>query len=73
MWLGKSRQYLGTLAVVCALVTGCAGNNAATPNYEAMDQDPIEPFNRAMHKFNYTVDGAVLRPAALIYQGIVPE
>ncbi len=73
MWLSKSRKYLGTLVVTCALMTGCATNNAASPDYEAMDQDPLEPFNRAVHQFNYTVDGAILRPAAMIYRGIVPE
>lgn len=73
MWLGKSRKYLGTLVVACVLVTGCTSNNAATPNYEAMDQDPLEPFNRAVYQFNYTVDGAVLRPATVVYREIVPE
>ncbi len=73
MWLRKSRQYLGTLALACVLVSGCASNNAATPSQDAMEQDPLESFNRAVHQLNYTVDGAILRPAAMIYRGIVPE
>ncbi|MGE0754070.1 MAG: VacJ family lipoprotein [Alphaproteobacteria bacterium] len=38
-----------------------------------MESDPIEPFNRAMHEFNYTIDGVILRPVASIYRGIMPE
>lgn len=73
MFLAESRKYLGT-ALLALLLAGCAPqNNAATPDYDAMDEDPLEPYNRAMHEFNYTIDGAVLRPVAQIYRGIVPE
>ncbi len=73
MLLGESRRYLGYVTLALLLATGCTSQNAATPNYEAIDEDPLEPFNRAMHEFNYTIDGAILRPVAQIYRGVVPE
>lgn len=74
MWPHTTRSFLsGLLLAASLLVSACAPQNAATPDYEAVDRDPLEPFNRAVHQFNYTIDGAVLRPAAQIYQGVVPE
>jgi phospholipid-binding lipoprotein MlaA len=37
------------------------------------DNDPIEPFNRAMFAFNKQVDGMFLRPAAVVYSEVLPE
>lgn len=73
----RSRTRLNTLAgllAVCLLASSCSPQpNAATPDYEAMDNDPLEHFNRAIFQFNYTLDGVVLRPAALIYRAVVPD
>lgn len=38
-----------------------------------INDDPLEPLNRVIYRFNYTADGMILRPAALVYRGIVPE
>ncbi len=46
------------LAAALAL-TGCATNHP---------QDPFEPFNRAMFRFNDTVDQAAVKPAAKAYK-----
>ncbi len=35
--------------------------------------DPIEGFNRAIFKFNYVVDRAILRPTVQAYRYVVPE
>lgn len=35
--------------------------------------DPLEPLNRAIYRFNYVADGVILRPAASIYRGVLPE
>lgn len=35
--------------------------------------DPLEPVNRVTFGLNQLVDGAVVRPAAEIYRGVVPE
>jgi phospholipid-binding lipoprotein MlaA len=39
----------------------------------AVDEDPLEPFNRAMYQFNYGFDSVVLRPVTFVYRSAVPE
>ena len=53
----------------CALIlmTGCATGPNANP------ADPFEPLNRQVSRFNDTVDDAVLRPVATIYQRVLPS
>lgn len=48
-----------------ALLAGCAGP-ARNP------EDPFEPFNRAVFKFNDAVDRAALKPAATAYKNVTP-
>ena len=52
------------LVVTAAALCGCAG---------APRNDPLEPFNRKMFAFNEAVDAAVLKPAATVYQSLVPS
>ncbi|MFP4125103.1 MAG: VacJ family lipoprotein [Alphaproteobacteria bacterium] len=35
-------------------------------------EDPLEPFNRRVFAFNQVVDGALVEPAAIAYDGLVP-
>jgi phospholipid-binding lipoprotein MlaA len=49
------------------LMTGCATGPNANP------ADPFEPLNRQVSRFNDTVDDAVLRPVATIYQRVLPS
>ena len=35
--------------------------------------DPFEPVNRGIYKFNYVVDKAVLKPVTWVYRGVVPQ
>lgn len=56
---------VGFVAAVLAL-TGCANSQTAS-------NDPFEGYNRAMYKFNDTVDTVVLKPVAKGYDTIVPE
>lgn len=49
------------------LLTGCASGPNANP------QDPLEPFNRSVYRFNEGVDKAVLKPVATAYQDAVPS
>ena len=51
------------LAVALAL-TGCASNG--------VPDDPLEPFNRGVYKFNDAVDRAVLKPVAKGYDAVLP-
>lgn len=55
-----------TLAGVLALTGGCASVDDRDPG------DPLEPFNRAMYRFNDSLDRAVIKPLATGYRAIVP-
>lgn len=57
---------LTALLSMLALLSGCAStyNNP---------QDPYERYNRAMHKFNDTLDKAVIKPVAQGYDAVVPD
>ncbi|HEU4516008.1 MAG TPA: VacJ family lipoprotein, partial [Steroidobacteraceae bacterium] len=59
------RAAAGVLAL--ALLAGCATTNMGTPG------DPLERMNRATHRFNDSVDRAVLRPVATGYRDHVPQ
>ena len=47
------------------LFTGCAG--AHNP------EDPLEPLNRGIYKFNDTLDKAILKPVAKGYTAVMPS
>ena len=53
-----------TLLLPALLLGGCAG--AHNPN------DPLEPFNRGIYRFNDAVDKAVLKPVAKGYSAAMP-
>lgn len=52
------------LLALTLLFTGCAG--ARNPN------DPLEPLNRGIYKFNDTLDKAVIKPVAKGYAAVMP-
>ena len=52
------------LLFASALLTGCAA--AHNPN------DPLEPFNRGVYRFNDALDKALLKPAAKGYSAVMP-
>ncbi len=60
---GQWRRAALTVAAAAAL-SGCAGTNP---------RDPYEGFNRAMFKFNDTVDQVALKPAATAYRAVLPS
>ncbi len=37
------------------------------------EYDPLEPFNRCVYKFNYMVDGVLIKPLAIAYKTVTPE
>jgi phospholipid-binding lipoprotein MlaA len=66
---------LTLFAIAMAGLPGCATapkDAAARAEFEK-DNDPIEPFNRAMFAFNKQMDGMFLRPAAVIYKSVLPK
>ena len=54
---------LGLLSL--ALLGGCASTNNP--------RDPIEPFNRAIYRFNDVLDKAIMKPVATVYKEVLPE
>ena len=63
--MNKVRIIAATVAASAAL-TGCATGPNRNPN------DPLEPMNRAMYKFNDTVDTNIAQPIAKGYQKVTP-
>jgi len=63
----RARRLTAALAVsITLMLVGCAAGPQANP------QDPFEPYNRSMSRFNEAVDEAVLKPVATGYQQAVP-
>lgn len=54
-------------ALLLGLLAGCATTDMGTPG------DPLERMNRTTHRFNDTVDRAVLKPVATGYRDHVPQ
>jgi len=52
--------------LICA---GLLGGCASTGN----PRDPFEPLNRGIYQFNDGVDNVLLKPAAEVYRGVLPE
>jgi phospholipid-binding lipoprotein MlaA len=55
------------LALTLAAAAGCASTGERDP------RDPLEPLNRGIYSFNDHVDHLLVKPAAEIYKGLVPE
>lgn len=59
--------------IVSALILSALFSGCATVPGERDPRDPWEPMNRAVFKFNETVDKAVLKPAAKAYRVVTPR
>ncbi|MBE9606600.1 VacJ family lipoprotein [Acetobacteraceae bacterium H6797] len=64
-------------AMMPAMLAACATKPPASEpealsEYET-NNDPLEPFNRAMYAVNNGIDTVILRPAALGYRYVVPQ
>lgn len=77
---GLHRILFGAVVTLSLSLSGCASMHdpqriaplATTPEREAA-VDPFEPFNRQVLRFNLFVDDLILRPAARVYDRLVPE
>ena len=61
----RSRASLACGVMCLALLGGCA----STGN----PRDPLEPINRVVYHFNDGVDHVLLKPAAEVYRGVLPQ
>jgi phospholipid-binding lipoprotein MlaA len=64
----KHRLLIGVIAPLTLLLAGCATNSATRS-----PQDPLEPLNRGVYKFNDAIDRTVARPVAKAYHDHVPD
>jgi phospholipid-binding lipoprotein MlaA len=67
----RSRQRLRWFARAGLAAVALAPVLAATAAAQA-PEDPLEPLNRRIFAFNQVVDGAFVKPAAIVYDGVVP-
>ena len=61
----SSRASLAVAVLSAALATGCA----TTSNPD----DPLEGYNRAMFSFNEQLDKVAIKPAAQVYEAVLPS
>lgn len=57
--------YVKRWILIAAVLSGCATNSSP--------QDPLEPFNRGVYRFNDALDKAVVKPVAQGYDAVVPQ
>ena len=61
-----------TFALALVVMQGCA--TAPASSFNTVSQiDPLEPFNRAIFRFNDGLDQAVIRPVAVAYTEVTPS
>ncbi|MFN7087452.1 MAG: VacJ family lipoprotein [Burkholderiales bacterium] len=65
----NSLRRFRALAVGAAMSLALLGGCASTGN----PQDPLEPLNRGIYHFNDGLDKVLLKPAAEVYRGALPE
>jgi phospholipid-binding lipoprotein MlaA len=64
--LNGSRISMWILTVLVLALPGCASVSNADP------RDPWEPMNRRVYQFNEVIDQVAIRPAAVVYDTVVP-
>ena len=73
--MGKLR--IGLQAFLLLFAAGCGSTQPVADTLDVAEavqpNDPFETVNRGVFAFNRTIDGLILKPAALIYRGVVPQ
>jgi len=64
--VNKKTHAIAAIAA-CMMVSGCASSQPSNP------KDPWEGFNRAMFQINDALDTVVIRPAAVVYDNVLPS
>ena len=67
MWLSSVRL------VSAVVLMGLLGACSSTPDGYKYPRDPLETYNRGMHRFNTEFDNALLKPVSKGYKAITPE
>jgi phospholipid-binding lipoprotein MlaA len=70
-WFAMPRLLATLLLLPSLLLGGCASTGG--PEGATSEADPLEPWNRAVYRFNRTADEWVLAPAARGYVAVTPE
>lgn len=68
----SSLLLIGLLAVSACATRPPADDPEAVAEFE-QNNDPLEPFNRAMYAVHDGIDTVVLRPSAKVYQTVIPQ
>ena len=71
MQAGLLGRVFGGVAILAGIVA--LGGCASTPDKFRDPRDPLELYNRAMHRFNTDFDNAFLKPVAKGYKYVTPE
>jgi phospholipid-binding lipoprotein MlaA len=66
------RRRLLSIVFSSVIISTATTSQAVTPRAVNPD-DPYEPFNRVMFKFNDTIDKVILKPVATVYNKVVPK
>jgi phospholipid-binding lipoprotein MlaA len=61
------------VALAAFLASSCATTGTGPAVMPDVDQDPLEPFNRAMFEVNLFLDELLIKPAAILYRLTVPD
>ncbi len=71
----NNRLHIILCMVMMMIMTGCATRPTDPEALRIYEQnnDPLEPMNRAVFRFNMTADEYVLEPVARGYRAVVPE
>lgn len=62
----KYLKLAATMSLICTV--GCASNR-----YVTNKQDPLEPLNRGIYRFNKTVDALYIKPVTKTYDKVLPK
>ena len=61
------------LILRCMAAVMVAGLTACATGPDAHPQDPLEPWNRGVYRFNDVLDTNVVKPVAETYQEVTPD
>lgn len=62
--------------LIAPALAGCVSMQEEESEYDYETSnvyDPLEPFNRCVSEFNYTVDGLLIKPLAQMYRQALPK